>query len=254
MQEPHDPNTPGAHDAPTDPATAVTPPPAPVRASLARRMARYGLWAALGLLMVLALALGGLWFWSATDESLNTLLRLVQRHMPAGSSLQVEGVSGSLRRGGHIDKLVYRLNDTGRNPENHAENAERTGENAGALTVTLENTDITWNWAALRHRATQLRHLHVRTLTIADTRAAKAKSEPTQPMKELVLPVGVDAPFTIDTLAISRADGAPQTLHDVQGLSHEEIAKIMDCNVGTVRSRLFYARQQLQALLADYLG
>jgi RNA polymerase sigma factor RpoE len=43
------------------------------------------------------------------------------------------------------------------------------------------------------------------------------------------------------------------TLHDVQGLSHEEIAKIMDCNVGTVRSRLFYARQQLQAYLSDYL-
>ncbi len=42
-------------------------------------------------------------------------------------------------------------------------------------------------------------------------------------------------------------------LHDVQGLSHEEIAKIMDCNVGTVRSRLFYARQQLQAYLSDYL-
>jgi RNA polymerase sigma factor RpoE len=43
------------------------------------------------------------------------------------------------------------------------------------------------------------------------------------------------------------------TLHDVQGLSHEDIAKIMDCNVGTVRSRLFYARQQLQAYLSDYL-
>lgn len=43
------------------------------------------------------------------------------------------------------------------------------------------------------------------------------------------------------------------TLHDVQGLSHEEIAQIMDCNVGTVRSRLFYARQQLQAYLSDYV-
>ncbi|MGC3959490.1 MAG: sigma-70 family RNA polymerase sigma factor [Verrucomicrobiota bacterium] len=42
-------------------------------------------------------------------------------------------------------------------------------------------------------------------------------------------------------------------LHDVQGLAHEEIAEIMDCNVGTVRSRLFYARQQLQGYLADYL-
>lgn len=43
------------------------------------------------------------------------------------------------------------------------------------------------------------------------------------------------------------------TLHDVQGLSHDEIAKIIGCNVGTVRSRLFYARQQLQGTLADYL-
>jgi len=43
------------------------------------------------------------------------------------------------------------------------------------------------------------------------------------------------------------------TLHDVQGLAHEEIASIMDCNVGTVRSRLYYARQQLQAHLSDYL-
>ena len=43
------------------------------------------------------------------------------------------------------------------------------------------------------------------------------------------------------------------TLHDVQDLSHEEIADIMECNVGTVRSRLYYARQQLQALLSDYI-
>ena len=42
-------------------------------------------------------------------------------------------------------------------------------------------------------------------------------------------------------------------MHDVQGLSHEEIAEAVDCNVGTVRSRLFYARQQLQGYLADYL-
>jgi RNA polymerase sigma factor (sigma-70 family) len=42
-------------------------------------------------------------------------------------------------------------------------------------------------------------------------------------------------------------------LHDVQGLSHEEISQVMNCNVGTVRSRLFYARQQLQAHLSDFL-
>jgi RNA polymerase sigma-70 factor (ECF subfamily) len=43
------------------------------------------------------------------------------------------------------------------------------------------------------------------------------------------------------------------TLHDIQGLPHDEIAKITGCNVATVRSRLFYARQMLQGLLSDYL-
>lgn len=41
--------------------------------------------------------------------------------------------------------------------------------------------------------------------------------------------------------------------HDVQGMSHDEIAEIMGCNIGTVRSRLFYARQQLQGHLAEYI-
>ncbi len=43
------------------------------------------------------------------------------------------------------------------------------------------------------------------------------------------------------------------TLHDIQGLPHEEIGRIMNCNVATVRTRLFYARQQLQAYLSDYM-
>jgi RNA polymerase sigma factor (sigma-70 family) len=54
-------------------------------------------------------------------------------------------------------------------------------------------------------------------------------------------------------LKLSDSHRMAVVLHDVQGLSHEEIAKIMRCNIGTVRSRLFYARQQLQALLADYV-
>ncbi|HTI71305.1 MAG TPA: sigma-70 family RNA polymerase sigma factor [Candidatus Limnocylindria bacterium] len=40
-------------------------------------------------------------------------------------------------------------------------------------------------------------------------------------------------------------------LHDIQGLAHDEIASLVGCNPGTVRSRLFYARQQMQAWLAD---
>jgi RNA polymerase sigma-70 factor (ECF subfamily) len=43
------------------------------------------------------------------------------------------------------------------------------------------------------------------------------------------------------------------TLHDVQGMTDREIAQIMDCTLGTVRSRLFYARQKLQSSLSRYL-
>jgi len=42
-------------------------------------------------------------------------------------------------------------------------------------------------------------------------------------------------------------------MHDVQGMTHADIAKVMKCSEGTVRSRLFYARQQLQAYLSEYL-
>ncbi len=43
------------------------------------------------------------------------------------------------------------------------------------------------------------------------------------------------------------------TLFEIDGLSHQEIADIMECSVGTVRSRLHYAKQLLQSELQPYL-
>jgi len=40
-------------------------------------------------------------------------------------------------------------------------------------------------------------------------------------------------------------------LREVDGLRYEEIAETMGCTVGTVMSRLFYARKKLQTLLHD---
>ena len=42
-------------------------------------------------------------------------------------------------------------------------------------------------------------------------------------------------------------------MHDMQGIPHEEIAKVVGASVGTVRSRLFYARRQMQAELAEFM-
>ncbi|MBP7143131.1 MAG: sigma-70 family RNA polymerase sigma factor [Opitutaceae bacterium] len=43
------------------------------------------------------------------------------------------------------------------------------------------------------------------------------------------------------------------TLFEIDGLSHEEIADVMKCSVGTVRSRLHYAKQLLQSELQAYV-
>lgn len=51
---------------------------------------------------------------------------------------------------------------------------------------------------------------------------------------------------------LSEKHRAVVVLHDIQGVPHEEIAAMLGCSSGTVRSRLFYARQRLQAELAEF--
>jgi RNA polymerase sigma-70 factor (ECF subfamily) len=43
------------------------------------------------------------------------------------------------------------------------------------------------------------------------------------------------------------------TLREIEGLSYEEIAQIMDCPIGTVRSRIFRARDAISAQLRPLL-
>ena len=42
-------------------------------------------------------------------------------------------------------------------------------------------------------------------------------------------------------------------MYDIEGIPHNEIARILSCSEGTVRSRLHYARRRLQKLLDGWL-
>jgi RNA polymerase sigma-70 factor (ECF subfamily) len=44
------------------------------------------------------------------------------------------------------------------------------------------------------------------------------------------------------------------TLREIEGLSYEDIANIMNCPIGTVRSRIFRAREAIAAKLRPMLG
>ena len=43
------------------------------------------------------------------------------------------------------------------------------------------------------------------------------------------------------------------TLREMEGLSYEEIAEVMQCPVGTVRSRIFRAREAVSARIKPML-
>ena len=43
------------------------------------------------------------------------------------------------------------------------------------------------------------------------------------------------------------------TLRELEGLSYEEIAEAMDCPIGTVRSRIFRAREAINEKLKPLL-
>ncbi len=61
-------------------------------------------------------------------------------------------------------------------------------------------------------------------------------------------------------LIINAIDELPEglrtafTLREFGGLSYEEITQIMDCPVGTVRSRIFRAREALDAVITPFLN
>ncbi len=51
---------------------------------------------------------------------------------------------------------------------------------------------------------------------------------------------------------LSEAHRTVLVLHEFEELEYKEIAKRMSCSIGTVMSRLFYARRRMASLMANY--
>jgi len=73
---------------------------------------------------------------------------------------------------------------------------------------------------------------------------------PTERLERGELRARIDA--AMDKL--SHAHRTVLVLHEFEQMEYKQIAKTMGCSIGTVMSRLFYARRKLAALLADVRG
>ena len=83
--------------------------------------------------------------------------------------------------------------------------------------------------------------------------------EGAEAMHELANPESLMLSHEIQRMVVATLESLPEdlrtaiTLREIEGLSYEEIAEIMGCPVGTVRSRIFRARdaidKQIQPLL-----
>ena len=123
-----------------------------------------------------------------------------------------------------------------------------------------QSSFYTWLYRIMANAALDwLRRRHVRgdaefddTIKVATVET----SAPTAP-KPTLLP----AERLADAEIRSRVDAAIEklspdhrtviVLRELEGLDYQEIADAMNCSIGTVMSRLFYARKKLQSLLRD---
>jgi RNA polymerase sigma-70 factor (ECF subfamily) len=77
--------------------------------------------------------------------------------------------------------------------------------------------------------------------------APKGAMEPAANLSDKEIRARIDA-------AISRLSDEHRqviVLREIEGLEYQEIAAAIDCSIGTVMSRLFYARKKLQSMLKD---
>ncbi|MBA3058942.1 MAG: translocation/assembly module TamB domain-containing protein [Gammaproteobacteria bacterium] len=128
---------------------------------------------------------GALWLWSGTGTSLASSLTQLARYLPAGQTLQVKDVSGSLRGGGSIGWLRWQQ---------------------GELSVELVDVTIAWSLRPLLGGELRLGQVAARRLRIEDRRPTPVPTVRTPPAS-LRLPLKVDLPFSVETVEFSGSGG-----------------------------------------------
>jgi translocation and assembly module TamB len=127
-------------------------------------------------LLALLLLAGALWLYSGADSSLASLMRQLQRILPAGQTLVFDGVSGTLRSGGRIDLLRWE---------------------GGGLSVEARKLQVSWSLRPLFDGQLHLSQLAAESVRIEDRRSpATPATAPT----DLGLPLQVNATFSVATL------------------------------------------------------
>jgi translocation and assembly module TamB len=123
------------------------------------------------LVLALLVLFGALWLWSGAGTSLSTLVNQLLPYLPAGQTLEINGITGSVRDGGHIDRLRW---------------------SQGSLSVEAHDVQLAWSLRPLVNGVLQLDQLNVQTLRIEDRRLDHGA--PTPPTA-LILPLQVISPF-----------------------------------------------------------
>ena len=134
--------------------------------------------AASSLLLMLLTPVVVFWLWAGTDSSLATTLTQLPRWLPAGQTLQVRDVDGSLAHGGRIGWLRWQQD---------------------GLSVEAQQVQINWVPAALWQRELLLRELSIGKLVIDDQRPPQAVA-PTPVPTDLSLPIRVQAKVQLGAL------------------------------------------------------
>lgn len=108
---------------------------------------------------------------------------------------------------------------------------------------------------AKNHLAAQARRPRESGVDVADLEQFDGVPE----LKEYATPEGLALTEEVQRTVIAAIDALPEdlkvaiTLRELEGLSYEDIARVMECPIGTVRSRIFRAREAINARLEPLL-